>query len=176
MLSIDEQCEAEYEQLQRYHLTQQYQVDASERAETRKKRLSLYDRMDSQWLVYAEIGFTITAILGSATVLCFLRVFGAGALAVSMALIVLIAGILLMIFFWGELDPSPYKLRSFLSLVGLVAAMTVALSDTAVDFTRHYWAVLQSATILTGVASLIVFSLILVGKHSLQQGGTDASN
>ena len=176
MLSIYEQCEAEYEQLQGYHSTRQYQVDATEREETRKKRLSLYDRMDTQWVVFAEVGFTITAILGSCTVLCFLRVFGAGALAVSMALIVLIAGILLMIFFWGDLNRSAYKLRSFLFLIALAAGMTVSLSDTAVDFTRHYWAVLQSATIVTAVSSLVVFSLILAGKHSLNQGGANASD
>lgn len=136
------------------------------RADEKKKKLTLYDRLDGQWLVLAEIGFTISSILGSCSAVCLMRVFGAGAMSVALAVIAAISAGILLMFFWGEIKGSVYKLRIFLILLSLSAGFAISMSDMVVDFTRHYWAAIVGATIATAGSSVVILALIIASRMS----------
>lgn len=132
--------------------------------EERKKRLDLYDRLDNQWLAYVEVGFTLSALLSSCSVVCLMRVFGASALAFGLSITAVICAAILLGLFWGEVNRSVYKLRVFLVLFALTIGLSVALSDAAVDLTRHYWRGIVGASVTFAAASAAVLALIVANK------------
>lgn len=131
----------------------------------RNKKRSLYDRVDSQWLALVEVGFTISALLSSCSVVCLMRVFGASALAFGLAITAVICVAVLLGLFWGEINRSAYKLRTFLVLLALGIGLSIALSDAAVDLTRHYWQAIVSTSITFAAASGAVLSLIVANRY-----------
>jgi hypothetical protein len=133
--------------------------------EARNKKRTLYDRLDSQWLALVEIGFTISALLSSCSVVCLMRVFGASALAFGLAITAVICAAILLGLFWGEINRSAYKLRTFLVLLALGIGLSIALSDAAVDLTRHYWTAIVSTSVTFAAASGAVLALIVANKY-----------
>lgn len=170
--AIDQQCENEWQNLQNgqaYHATQVYQNATPDNPEVKKKKLETYDRIEIQWSVFAEIAFVLTTFAGTCTAICFLRVFGAGLLAGSAALIAVIGGMIVLLCFWRELSAAQCKPRVLFCMFAMTCGLTLSLSDQAVDMTRHYWAVLQAATIAGGVTSLAFGALVLAIKTSNQK-------
>lgn len=174
--SIDRECEAQWQQLQSvnanaYHETENYQ-DGDDRPSSQKqakKKLETYDRIEIQWAVFAEIAFVLTTFVATCGTVCFLRVFGAGLLAGSVALIAVLSGLIVLLCFWRELSASEYKVRVLFCLFALTCGLALSLSDQAVDLTRHYWAVLQAAIILGGVTSLAFGVLVMAIKLNTQE-------
>jgi len=143
--------------------------------EERKKQLDLYDRLDNQWLAFAEVGFTLSALLSSCSVVCLMRVFGASALAFGLSLTAVICTAILLGLFWGEVNRSPYKLRLCLMLFALGIGLSVALSDAAVDLTRHYWKAIVGASVTFAMAGGAVLALIVANK-ALEINGKNHSS
>ena len=175
--SVDRQCEDEYEQLQRMNSGaygdanyQQESEGRGDRAPKKKQKAHLYDRIDAQWLVIAEVGFVLTTFGSVCTFICFLRVFGAGILAGSVGLIAVLAGMIVLICFWRELSASEYKFRVMFCLFAMGCGLALSMSDQAVDMTRHYWAVLQAATMTAGVTTLVAGALVMAIKNNSTKG------
>lgn len=163
MDEVDRQAENDYQQ---YMQGVSYSTRSQVQEEVESNRQNdLYDRLDTQWAALLEIGFGLSTLTGTSAVICLMRVFGAGALAFSLALMAAISALALVIFFWRELSQSGYKLRFFVVTVAMVAGLTISMSDMAIDGARHYWAILSGASIATGVSSLVVLSLIMASKH-----------
>jgi hypothetical protein len=132
--------------------------------EERKKQLDLYDHLDNQWLVYVEVGFSLSALLSSCSVVCLMRVFGASALAFGLSITAVICAAILVGLFWGEINRSIYKLRICVGLFMMGIGLSVALSDAAVDLTRHYWKAIAGASISFAACSGAVLVLIVANK------------
>lgn len=163
MDEVDRQAQADYHE---YQTGMSYSTGHDKEAEEVAEKVNkLYDRLDAQWAAFLELGFLLSAITGTGAVICLMRVFGAGALAFSVALMALISTAALIVFFWRELSRSQYKLRVFLLTVALIAGLTISMSDMAIDGARHYWAILSGASIITGVSSLVVLALIMAARH-----------
>jgi len=159
---IEQQAMEDYEQLQRGVFYSQHQRKAEE--EVREIKVSLYDRMDSQWVVLVEIGFTISTLLGTGTAICLMRVFGAGLLASGVALSAVVSALVLMVCCWRELTRSEYKLRVFLMLIAMAAGLTVSMSDAGSDWARHNWRILSTTSIVFTTSVVAVSSLIIASK------------
>lgn len=174
--AIDRECQAEWQHLQAvnataYHETETYQ-DGNDRPSNQKqvkKKLEMYDRIEIQWATFAEIAFVLTTFSSTCATVCFLRVFGAGLLAGSVALIAVLGGVIVLLCFWRELSASDYKIRVLFCLFALTCGLALSLSDQAVDLTRHYWAVLQAAVILGGVTSLAFGALVMAIKLNTEK-------
>jgi len=159
---IEVQAIEDYEQLQRNYSYSQAQKKSEGTART--KKLSLYDRMDSQWIVLVEIGFTISTLLGTGTAICLMRVFGAGFLATGVALSAVASALILMVCCWHELNKSEYKLRVFVMLIAIAAGLTVSMSDAGLDWARDNWRVLATTSILFTTSVVAVLALIIASK------------
>jgi len=159
---IEVQAIEDYEQLQRNYSYSQTQKKSEETV--RNKKLSLYDRMDSQWIVLVEIGFTISTLLGTGTAICLMRVFGAGLLATGVALTTVASALVLMIFCWRELNKSEYKLRVFVMLIAIGAGLTVSMSDAGLDWARDNWRILSTTSLVFTTSVVAVFSLFVGSK------------
>jgi hypothetical protein len=172
--TVLQQAQEEWQQLQsmNYEATQPYipeETEENDRSEgKRKKEVELYDRIAIQWLVMAEIGFILLTFIGVFTFICFLRVFGAGLLAGSVGLVFVLAAIIVLLCFWNELNASDFKLRVFACLFACGCALAVAMSDQAVDLTRHYWALLQAAVVVGGVTTIAAGALVMAIKYNSQ--------
>jgi multisubunit Na+/H+ antiporter MnhB subunit len=159
---IEVQAIEDYEQLQSEF---SYSNNRKKSEETvRKRKLSLYDRMDSQWIVFVEIGFTISTLLGTGTAICLIRVFGAGLLATGVALSVVASALILMVCCWRELNRSEYKLRVFVMLIAIAAGLTVSMSDAGLDWARDNWRVLSTTSIVFTTSVVSVLGLIIASK------------
>lgn len=171
--SIDRQCENQWQQMQdgtAYQPTQVYENSNPEtRSEVKKTKLETYDRIEIQWATFAEIAFVLTTFAATCASICFLRVFGAGILAGSVALIAVIGGAIVLLCFWRELSASEFKVRVLFCLFAMTCGLTLSLSDQAVDMTRHYWAVLQAAVIVGGVTSLAFGALVMAIKVNTEK-------
>jgi multisubunit Na+/H+ antiporter MnhB subunit len=159
---IEVQAIEDYEQLQRNYSYSQNQKKSEETVRT--KKLSLYDRMDSQWIVLVEIGFTLSTLLGTGTAICLMRVFGAGFLATGVALSAVASALVLMVCCWGELTRSEYKLRVFVMLIAIAAGLTVSMSDAGLDWARDNWRVLATTSIVFTTSVVSVLGLIMASK------------
>ena len=164
---IEVQATEDYEQLQR-DFSYSDNRKKSEQA-VRKRKLSLYDRMDSQWIVFVEIGFTISTLLGTGTAICLMRVFGAGLLAAGVALSVVMSALVLMVCCWRELNRSEYKLRVFVMLLAMAAGLTVSMSDAGLDWGRDHWRVLVTTSILFTTSVVVASGLIIASKATNQE-------
>jgi len=159
---IEVQAIEDYEQLQRNYSYSQHEKKSEETA--RNKKRTLYDRMDSQWIVLVEIGFTISTLLGSGTAICLMRVFGAGFLATGVALSAVASALGLMVCCWRELTRSEYKLRVFLMLIAMAAGLTVSMSDAGLDWARDNWRILSTTSIVFITSVVSVLGLIIASK------------
>jgi len=159
---IEVQAIEDYEQLQRDFSHSENRKKSEETVRNRK--LSLYDRMDSQWIVLVEIGFTISTLLGTGTAICLMRVFGAGFLATGVALSAVASALALMVCCWRELNHSEYKLRVFVMLIAMTAGLIVSMSDAGLDWGRDNWRVLATTSILFTTSVVVVLGLIIASK------------
>lgn len=165
MGSVDRQSRADYQEYQKgMSYSTKYAEKEQETIEIDSAN-KLYDRLDTQWAAFLEIGFVLSAITGTGAVICLMRVFGAGALALSVALMVVIAIALLIIFFWRDLNNSEYKLRAFLIAIATIAGLIISMSDMAIDGSKHYWAILSGASMIFGATSVVVLGLIMAAKQ-----------
>lgn len=133
--------------------------------EDRQKVRNLYDRLNSQWLVFVEVGFTISALLSSCSVVCLMRVFGATVLAFGLSITAVVCAGILLGLFWIEFNRSVYKLRMALVLFALGVGLSVAMSDAAVDLTRQHWQAICGTSVTFAVASAAVLALIVGNKY-----------
>lgn len=159
---IEVQAIEDYEQLQRNFSYSENRNKAEESA--RKTKLSLYDRLDSQWIVLVEIGFTISTLLGTGTAICLMRVFGAGLLATGIALTAVASALVLMVCCWRELTRSEYKLRVFVMLIAIAAGLTVSMSDAGLDWARDNWRILSTTSLVFTTSVVSVWGLIIAAK------------
>jgi hypothetical protein len=159
---IEQQAMQDYEELQRGVFYSQHQNKAEEKV--RATKLSLYDRMDSQWVVLVEMGFIVSTLLGTGTAICLMRVFGAGLLATGVALSAVVSALCLMVSCWGELTRSEYKLRVFLILIAMTAGLTVSMSDAGSDWARHNWRILSTTSVVFTTLVVSVWGLIIASK------------
>lgn len=174
--AIDRECEAEWQQLQTmtataYNPNEQYQqgTEFQQPKLKEKKKLELYDKIEIQWATFAEVAFVLATFAGTCATVCFLRVFGAGILAGSVALIAVLGGIIVLVCFWRELSASELKPRVLFCLFAMTCGLSLSLSDQAVDMTRHYWAILQAATIAGGVTCIAFGALVMAIKANSQK-------
>ncbi len=159
---IEVQAIEDYEEFQR---NSAYSDNRKKSEETvRTKKLTLYDRMDSQWIVLVEIGFTISTLLGTGTAICLMRVFGAGLLATGVALSAVASALGLMVCCWRELNQSECKLRVFVMLIAMTAGLIVSMSDAGLDWGRDNWRVLATTSILFTTSVVAVLALIIASK------------
>lgn len=174
--NVEQQVAGDWQQLQaiNYEERQPYQSDAEQESgqevNVKKKKATLYDRLEIQWLVLAEIGFTLLTFIGTIAFITFLRVFGAGLLAGSVGLVAVMSAIIVLVCFWRELNASEFKLRVFLCLIALGCSLALSMSDQAVDLTRHYWALLQASLIVGGVTTIAAGALVM----GIKQGNSSA--
>lgn len=133
--------------------------------EDRQKIRNLYDRLNSQWLVFVEVGFTISALLSSCSVICLMRVFGATALAFGLSVMAVVCAGILLGLFWNEFNRSIYKLRMALVLFAVGVGLSFAMSDVAVDITRQHWQAICGASVTFAAASAAVLALIVSNKY-----------
>lgn len=159
---IEARAMEDYEELQRGVSYSQHQRKAEEKV--RETKFSLYDRMESQWVVLIEIGFTISTLLGTGTAICLMRVFGAGFLATGVALSAVVSALGLMVCCWRELTRSEYKLRVFLILVAMVAGLIISMSDAGNDWMRYNWRVLSTTSIIFTTSVVTLWGLIIASN------------
>jgi len=162
---IESQAIEDYEQLQSGVFYSQQNRKAEEAV--RGTKLSLYDRMDSQWIVLVEIGFTISTLLGTGTAICLMRVFGAGVLATGVTLSTVISALGLMVCCWKDLTRSEYKLRVFVTLIAIGAGLTVSMSDAGYDWALHNWRILSTTSIVFTTSVVVVWGLIIASNMSM---------
>jgi len=169
--TVLQQAQEDWQQLRAmdYEATQPYNVEETDCPQANKKKeWGLYDRIEIQWLVMAEIGFVLLTFIGVFTLICFLRVFGAGVLAGSVGLVLVLAAIIVLLCFWNELNASNFKLRVFVCFFACGCALALSMSDQAVDLTRHYWGLLQAAVVTGGVTTIAAGALVMAIKYQPQ--------
>lgn len=133
---------------------------------SKQVKKSLYDRIEQQWLILMEVGFTLTTLSSSALVAGLLRSFGAILWVWVLAAIALASIAILLRVFWAEIGNNEFRLKGCFLLFSISASIAVMTGDIAIDFILHYWRILAGLSIASGTILLIVMGLIIVQRFN----------
>lgn len=123
--------------------------------------VTLYDRIESQWLVLSEASLISCSLSISISVALLLRAFGATPIVFATLGIVTIIAALLALINWSEMRQS-LKTRLFLCLLAASVATAIATADTVVDWIKVNPAIVNRIAISGTAFVAIAVALILV--------------
>lgn len=140
---------------------QSYKSNEEDEEEVQDLDVTLYDQIESQWLVLSEASLISCSLSISISVALLLRAFGATPVVFATLGIVVIITALLALINWSEMRQS-LKTRLFLCLLAASVATAIATADTVVDWIKVNPAIVNRITISGTVFVAITVALILV--------------
>lgn len=141
---------------------QPYKSDETEEEEQDEVLdLTLYNRIDSQWLVLSEGSLMFCSLSISASAALLLRAFGfTPVVFVTLGIVAIIVGLLATIN-WGEINQR-LKTRLALCLLAATVAVTIATADTVVDWIKVNPDTINRIVNTSALIGTVVIALLLL--------------
>ena len=128
--------------------------------------LTLYDRIDSQWLALSECSFVFCSLSISASAALLLRAFGfTPVVFATFGIVAIIVGLLATIN-WSQINQR-LKTRLALCLLAATVATVIATADTVVDWLKVNPDTINrivNASALIGAVGVALVFLFLAGR------------
>lgn len=123
--------------------------------------LTLYDRIDSQWLALFEGSLVFCSLSISASAALLLRAFGfTPVVFATLGIVAIIVGLLAAIN-WGQINQR-LKTRLALCLLAATVAVAIATADTVVDWIKVNPDTINRIVNASALIATVVIALILL--------------
>lgn len=123
--------------------------------------LTLYDRIESQWIVFSETSLVFCTLSASTLGTSLLRAFGSTSVAFGILGIATIIIVIVAIINWSQINQRRRN-RLFLGLLATATATAITTADTVIDLIKLNPVIFNHIINTSAIVGIIMIVLIIM--------------